>query len=427
MKSIELKRSLLDGSLDMRLMEVYGGKAEAMSRREYYSTLTEAFERFFPECRDCDIRLFSAPGRTEVGGNHTDHNHGKVLAASIDLDCVAAVCKTDIPEIRIDSVSFPEDKIDLNDLAFREEEKGTSASLIRGICHRFKELGYSIGGFNAAQASRVLKGSGLSSSAAYEVLIGTILNCLYNDGKISPVEIAIISQYAENNYFGKPCGLMDQTACSVGGFVEIDFENNDKPVIERIDFDFESSDYVLCIVDTGGNHADLTADYAAIKGDMCAVAAVFGCEYLREVPFEKFWENVALVREKAGDRAVMRALHFYNENLRVDKEAAALKNGDFEKCLHYIQESGESSFMYNQNVFTPARPLEQPVSLALAMSEQLLGRHGVWRVHGGGFAGTIQVFLPRNILHNYMTKMKSVFGEKSCYILTIRQAGGSEI
>ncbi len=406
-----------------RLSVVYGDEASAQQER--YLSLVEAFEKDFGE--GADIRFFSAPGRTEVGGNHTDHNNGKVLAAAVNLDAVAAVEATADGIIRVNSQGYAPLIIDTACLDVIDGEAGTSAALIRGVCARFKELGYKYGGFNASVTSRVLSGSGLSSSAAYEVLIGTILNYLYNDGKISAVEIAQIAQYAENVFFKKPCGLMDQTACSVGGFVKIDFEDTSKPVIEKVDFDIVKHGYNLCIIDTGGDHADLTDDYAAIRLEMNSVAEFFGKPVLRQVAEADVMANIGSIRVKTGDRALERAIHFYNENKRVERLANALSTGDFEAFKSTIVESGKSSYMYNQNCFTLTNPKEQPVALALCVAEELLKGKGAYRVHGGGFAGTIQAFVPVDFTDEFVGAMSSLLGEGSCYILKVRSHGGCEI
>ena len=418
------KNDILTNAFLERLVAVYGND-EATFQQERYVKLAESFEKDFSE--NADLRFFSAPGRTEVGGNHTDHNNGKVLAAAINLDAVAAVSARDDSIICVNSEGYSPISVDSADLEIKDEEAGKSTALIRGICARFGQLGYKYGGFNASVTSRVLSGSGLSSSAAYEVLIGTILNYLYNDGKINAVEIAQISQYAENVYFKKPCGLMDQTACSVGGFVQIDFEDTAKPVINKVDFDIAKHGYNLCIVDTGGDHADLTDDYAAIRLEMNSVAEFFGKNVLRQVPEKDVFDNMSEIRKKTGDRAIERAIHFYNENKRVERLATALANGDFEAFKETIIESGKSSYMYNQNCFTLSNPASQPVALALCLTEELLKGKGAYRVHGGGFAGTIQAFVPVEETENYVSAMKKVFGENSCYILKVRSHGGCEI
>lgn len=417
------KNDVLTNEFLERLSVVYGDEAKLQQDRFY--NLAETFEKDFAGCDD--IRFFSAPGRTEVGGNHTDHNNGKVLAAAVNLDAIAAVSKRDDGIICVNSAGYTPITVDSADHEIKDNEAGKSDALIRGVCARFKELGYNYGGFNASVTSRVLSGSGLSSSAAYEVLIGTILNYLYNDGKISAVEIAQISQYAENVYFKKPCGLMDQTACSVGGFVQIDFEDTSKPVINKVDFDIAKHGYILCIVDTGGNHADLTGDYASIRLEMNSVAEYFGKNVLRQVDEKEVFENIGEIRKKTGDRAIERAIHFYNENKRVERLANALSDGNFDEFKNIIIESGKSSYMYNQNCFTLSNPDEQPVALALCICEELLKGKGAYRVHGGGFAGTIQAFVPETDAESFVASMRKIFGENSCYILKVRSHGGCEI
>ncbi len=420
----ELKAKLGTSEYDAALTRIY--KAEDVeAQKARYIRIAESFEEFYGSGRE--VCVFSAPGRTEVGGNHTDHNHGKVLAASVNLDAVAVAAVNDENIVRVKSEGYKMDVADLSDLGVMPNERGRSASLVRGVCAGFKNRGYKIGGFDAATASNVLSGSGLSSSAAFEVLLGTMLNHLYNDGKVSAVEIAQIAQFAENEYFGKPCGLMDQMACSVGGFVQIDFKDPSVPVINKVDFDFASCNHALCIVDTGGNHADLTDEYAAVRGEMETAASKLGKSVLRDVDRAEFEKNIAVIRDSAGDRAVLRALHFFNENERVDKQAAALAKGDFEEFKSLIIESGFSSYMYNQNVYTCKAPSSQPVSLALAMCQDILKGKGAWRVHGGGFAGTIQAFVPAETLDEFKSKICAVFGEKSCYVLNIRPEGGIRV
>lgn len=420
-----LKEALYQGAYDERLRRVYVTDTAVRAQYDRYAALADEFARLYEGERD--IRLFTAPGRTEVGGNHTDHNHGKVLAASIDLDAIAAAAKNDENTVRVKSAGYSMDVVDLSDLSVQESETGHSPALVRGMCQGFLNYGYKIGGFDAATASRVLSGSGLSSSAAYEVLVGTMLNYLYNDGKVDAVTIAKIAQYAENEYFGKPCGLMDQTACSVGSFVTIDFENPKAPKIEEVKFDFAACGHALCIVDTKGNHSDLTDEYGFIRSEMESVAQYFGKSVLREVSETEFYSEIAEVRKKVGDRAVLRAMHFYADNTRVEKEVAALRAGDFEAFKQSVLESGNSSYMYNQNVFSVTKPTEQPVSLALAVSERVLKGKGAWRVHGGGFAGTIQAFVPLELLDTYKSEMERIFGEGACYVLSIRPIGGAEI
>ncbi len=425
MSKIEiLKEKLNAGQFDDILLSVYSSASLEEQKKRHRSVLDTYAELYG---NDGDVFMFSAPGRTEVGGNHTDHNHGKVLAASINLDTVAAAAKRDDGIICEKSSGHGMNTVDLSDLEPNENEYGKSSALIRGMCAGFRKYGYNIGGFNSTGVTQVLSGSGLSSSAAYEVLIGTILNYLYNDGRVSGVDIAKIAQFSENVYFGKPSGLMDQMACSVGGFISIDFENNENPVISKIDFDFGATGHSLCIIDTKGSHADLTDEYAAVRGEMEAAAAVFGKGVLREVDENELYKNIALVREKCGDRAVLRATHFYNENHRVDRLKEALSVGDFEAFKNTIIESGHSSYMFNQNVFSAKNTQSQPVSVALCVCERILNGKGAWRVHGGGFAGTIQAFVPDSILDEFKNETEAVFGEGSCHILKIRNAGGTKL
>ena len=419
----EVKNTIENGGFDSALVRVYGEK-ELDAQRQRYAELCSFYEDTLGEGEN--IRFFSAPGRTEVCGNHTDHNHGQVLAAAINLDAVACASKNDSGIIRVFSKGYPGDTVDLNVLVPQENEKDKSVALVRGVAARFAQLGYKIGGFDAVTVNNVLKGSGMSSSASFEVLVGTILNYLYNDGKISPVEIAQIAQCAENVFFGKPCGLMDQMACSVGSFVEIDFADPEVPVITPVEFDFASCGHSLCIVDTRADHADLTDEYAAIRREMEAVAGFFGKKCLRDTPEEDVLANLGAIRDKLGERPLLRALHFYEDNRRVEKEAKALKDGDFESFKALVIDSGNSSYMYNQNVFSVSSP-SQPVSLALAVSHRLLEGKGAWRVHGGGFAGTIQAFVPNAMLEKYKNTMEGIFGKGACYVLSIRPFGGTEV
>ncbi len=418
-----IRNEITSGNFDARLSRLYGNDTEKARAR--FLHITHLFEEKFGD-RD-GIRFFSAPGRTEVCGNHTDHNHGQVLAAAINLDAVACAVKTDEHYIRVFSENYPGDIIDIEVLEPQAKEFEKSASLVRGVTARFKQLGYNIGGFDCVTVNNVLKGSGMSSSASFEVLIGTILNYLYNDGKISPVEIAQIAQFAENKFFGKPCGLMDQMACSVGSFVQIDFADPASPVITPVEFDFASCGHALCIVDTRADHADLTDDYAAIRREMEAVAGYFGKSCLREISEEAVLSNIAGIKEKLGERPLLRAIHFFEDNKRVVAEAEALGKGDFDTFKAMTIASGYSSYMYNQNVFSSSAPLSQPVSLALAVSEVILKGKGAWRVHGGGFAGTIQAFVPNELLNEYKEKLEAVFGEGACYVLAIRPFGGTEV
>ncbi len=375
-------------------------------------------------------RFFSAPGRTEVCGNHTDHNHGKVAAAAVNLDIIAAVLPTDDGVITVKSEGFDKiDVVDTSDLEVHREEISHSASLIRGVCAGLKARGYNIGGFKAFTSSDVLKGSGLSSSAAFEVLIGEILNDVYCGGNVSAVEIAQIAQYAENVYFGKPSGLMDQMASAVGGFISIDFADTEKPVIEAMSLDLEAHNCHLCIIDTKGSHAELTPEYASIPQEMKSVAGAVGKEYLRELSREDVFADIDRIRSACGDRAVLRALHFFDENERVDKLTKAVKAGDFDSFLKIINASGNSSYKYLQNVFAASLPAQQSVSLALYMCQSLLDGAGscAFRVHGGGFAGTVQAFVPESALAGFKAGIESVFGTDSCHVLNIRPVGGTEV
>ena len=407
-----------------QLKKLYGENALS-AQLERYAAAEKSFAEIFGTTDG--IRVFSAPGRTEVSGNHTDHNCGKVLAAAVDLDVIAFVVPADDGIIDIKSEGFPRLSVDVNDLTVHEDEKNTTAALIRGVAAGFANDGLKTGGFKAYATSNVLQGSGVSSSAAFEVLIGTILSGLYNNGEVSAVKIAQIAQYAENVYFGKPSGLMDQMASSVGGFITIDFKDTSAPVINSISYDFASSGYSLCIVDTKGSHADLTPEYAALPQEMKAAAAVFGKSVLREVDEDEFMEKISLIREKCGDRSVLRALHFFDENKRVDKAETCLKSGDINGFLEVINASGSSSYKYLQNIFAVSKPMEQGMSLGLYTAEKALGGRGASRVHGGGFAGTIQSFVPNDILDKFVAAEEKIFGEGSCHCLYIRPVGGTEI
>jgi len=369
--------------------------------------------------------VFSAPGRTELSGNHTDHQHGCVLAAAVNLECRAWVDISGTDTISVYLEGYGQCSLDINDLNCREEEKNKSISLIRGVAARIKELGGDIKGFDAFVTSSVLNGSGLSSSAAYEVLLGTIMNKLFCDSKLTPVEIAQIGQWTENNYCGKPCGLMDQTASSVGNVITIDFKDPAHPVVEKIDADFAKYGYALCIVDSGADHADLTAEYAAITGELAKVCAVFGKKYLRDVDETAFYDRIAEVRKAAGDRAVLRAIHVFNDNKRVAAQVAALKADDFDTYLKLVTESGESSYMMLQNVIPTGETEHQDVAIALAISKKLLNGRGATRIQGGGFAGTIQAFVPLDMVDEYKAGIDKVLGEGACQVLSIRAEGGT--
>ncbi len=368
--------------------------------------------------------LFSGPGRTEIGGNHTDHQHGRVLCGSVDMDMLACAAPNGKNIIRIQSEGYPALEIGLDDLSVREEEKNTSAALVRGVAARVRELGFTLAGFDACVTSTVLSGSGLSSSAAYETLVGNIFNHFCCEDKLDPVTIAKIGQYAENVYFGKPCGLMDQMGSSVGGAVFIDFNDPANPVVERVDYDFTRSGHALCIVDTASSHGDLTDDYADITKEMGAVAAHFGRTVLRDVPLEDFHAAVPALRQECGDRAVLRAMHFYSDDRRAVQEAGALKKGNFEAFLNMVNASGLSSSLCLQNTWSIHDPKQQAIPLALTVGEHLLDGMGAIRVHGGGFAGTIQAWVPEEYLPVFKNGIEELFGPGKCHVLHIRPVGG---
>ena len=372
-------------------------------------------------------RYFSAPGRTEIGGNHTDHQRGRVLAGAVNLDTVAAVKVNGTDTIRILSQGYPMCQVNITELQPVEAEINTTPALIRGVAARFAQLGCEVGGFDAYCESTVLPGSGLSSSAAYEVLIGTIINGLFFEGKVSQPEIAMIGQYAENVFFGKPCGLMDQMASAVGSMVTIDFLDKEHPVIEPVAFDFAACGHALCIIDSGADHADLTDEYAAITIELKNICAHFGKEVLTQIDEGDFYAAIPVLREKCGDRAVLRAVHFYAENARVPQQVEALKAGDFDRFLYLIKESGRSSWMYLQNVIPAGYTTHQDVALALGLCEHYLGGRGAYRVHGGGFAGTVQAFVPVDILDSFRTGIDAVLGQGACHVLSIRPQGGVEM
>ncbi len=406
------------------LHELYGSNPTDLERHaRRYVNLIHQFTGTFG---NADLSVFTSPGRTEIGGNHTDHNYGRVLAGAVNLDNVAIASKNNSDLIHIQSEGYPEFEVDLKNLKADKKEQYTSAALVRGICARMKELGYTIGGFNACIDGGVPKGSGLSSSASFEVLIGAIVNELFNNGRMDPIQNAIIGQYSENNYFGKPCGLMDQTACAMGGLITIDFKDPANPVVKKVKFDFVATGFALVITDTGGNHADLNDEYASLPTDMKAVAAELGSKVLREVSLEQIIEIAPKIREKVGDRAILRAIHFQGDNQRVVDEVAALEKNDFKAFLGMVVDSGFSSYMYNQNIFPVNNVREQGVSLALALSELVLKGKGAWRVHGGGFAGTIQAFVPQNLIEKYVSTLEHIYGKGSCHSLLYQAKGSGE-
>ena len=407
-----------------RLAEIYVDPGVLPYQCTRYQRAIREFENLYGSG---EAEIYSAPGRSEVGGNHTDHRHGEVLAASINLDAIAIVRRTEESQIQLLSDGYPMITVDLSNLENKKEEEGTSVGLIRGMAYGLQKNGHKIGGFQAYVTSDVLNGAGMSSSAAFEVLVGTILSGLYNEMSVSPVEIAQVAQYAENVYFGKPCGLMDQMACSVGGLIHIDFAEPASPIVEKVEVDFGVYKHSLCITDTKGSHADLTDDYALIPQEMKKVAKYFGKDFLREVDPASFCKELPKIRKKCGDRPVLRALHFFEEDKRVEKEVSALREGDFQAFLQTVKESGDSSFKYLQNIYTNKDVQNQSVSIGLAVSDSILPGHGVSRVHGGGFAGTIQAFVADDFVEEYRRGLDNVYGEGSCHVLKVRPFGGIKV
>ena len=426
MNTNQMKAHIANGGIDAVLAHVYGDAAVSAQKARYSAAIDE-FAAIYGA--DREITLYSVAGRSELSGNHTDHNHGCVVAASIDLDIIAVASAREDSVIRVKSEGFPEDVVDFVKYTAPVESKfGSSESIIAGMCAGFTKDGYKIGGFDAYTTSNVLKGSGLSSSAAFEDMIGNILNHMYNDGNVDNVEIAKLAQYSENVFFGKPCGLMDQVACAVGGIVAIDFNDPKAPIIDKVAFDIAGAGYNLCIVNTGGNHADLTDDYASVPAEMKAVAAHFGKAVLRDVDESLFVAEIPALREKLGDRAILRALHFFAENKRVATQKAALLEGDLNAFFAEVLASGKSSFCYLQNVYTAKNLSEQGLSLALCLAEKYLStKSGAWRVHGGGFAGTIQAYVSMNEVEGFKALMDGVFGEGKCIVLRIRPEGAVKI
>lgn len=419
-----LIEKIQSGEMDRTLLDIYVDESKVEYQRERYIKTIRKFEKYY----GCgEVAIFSAPGRSEIGGNHTDHQHGEVLAASVNLDTLGVVRATGDNTIRVISDDGQEIVISLEDVSVKLKEKGTTTALIKGVVEGFAENGYQVGGFCAYITSDVLIGAGLSSSAAFETLIGTVLSGLYNDMKVSPVEIAMIGQFAENVYFGKPCGLMDQMACSVGNLVYIDFKDPANPKVEKVAADMDAFGYSLCITDTKGSHADLTDEYAAVPEEMKRVARYFGKDVLREITVKEVLAEIHALRKSLGDRCVLRALHFIIENERVQKEVDALKKGNIKQFLVLVKASGDSSYKYLQNVYSGKDLKNQNVSVALMISEMLLEDAGVSRVHGGGFAGTIQAFVKKEYVPEYKRGMDTVFGDGACSDLRIRKYGGIKV
>lgn len=411
------------GRFDERIIDIYEDKELLDIQRHRYSKLLSEFKNLFG---NYDINIFSSPGRTEICGNHTDHQNGRVLAAAINLDILSVVSKSDDGIISIITDGKSLNKIDINSLEKSELQAASSESIIRGVVYRLKSLGYKIGGFNACVTSDVLIGSGLSSSAAFENLIGIIISCLYNDGKIEPVELAKAGQYAEREYYGKPCGLMDQMASSIGGLVYIDFDG-EMVSYNKIELDLSKHNSCLCIVDTKASHEGLTNEYAAIPNEMSKIASYYGKSKLRDINEEVFYKDIIILREKYGDRAVLRAMHFFEENKRVCECVEKLQENDFIRFKSMVKSSGDSSFKYLQNVFSQHNINEQSMSIALFMTEKILGNHGACRVHGGGFAGTIQAFVDEDYVQTYKQSIESVFGRGACLVLKIRKYGSMKV
>lgn len=387
---------------------------------DHISRLLSEFNSNF---KDASPLLYSAPGRTEIGGNHTDHQHGKVLAAAVDMDMTSAAAKNGTNIVRIRSDGYAPFQVDLSLAGPQEAERGAAAALVRGICLEIAALGYEVGGFDACVSSRVLQGSGLSSSAAFEVLTGAVVNGLFCNDELDATALAIVGQRAENRYFGKPCGLMDQMASAWGGVVAIDFMDPEKPYVRKLSFDFSSVGYSLCIVDVAADHASLTSEYAAIPAEMHRVSHYFGKSCLREVPPEDFFGSISALRAQAGDRAVLRAMHFFNENALVDELCGALDGGDFDSFLTLVRRSGRSSWMYLQNVVVSGSVEQQAAALALALCDRALGERGAFRIHGGGFGGTVQAFVPDELLESFRNELEAVFGPGSCHVMHIRPLG----
>ena len=417
----QLLQALKGGQCDAPLSAVYTAEGLDQTRARAVRVAQALADTFAPQG---DAALFSGPGRTELGGNHTDHQHGRVLCASVDMDMLACAAPNGLNVIRVQSEGYPALEVDLSDLSPRPQEANTSAALVRGVAEGIAKRGYAVGGFDACAVSTVLSGSGLSSSAAYEILIGNIINHFFCQEKLDAVELAKIGQYAENVHFGKPCGLMDQMGSSVGGMVSIDFADPAAPVIEKVDFDLAAAGYALCIIDTGADHADLTDEYAAVPAELKEICAHFGKAVLREVPALDFFAALPDLRRECGDRAVLRAVHIYDENDRVAGEVGALRRGDFGAFLSLVNASGLSSWRYLQNIVPAGYTRHQEMALALALAERALDSAGAVRVHGGGFAGTIQAFVPLERVAKFKAGMERVLGEGKCHVLRVRPQGG---
>jgi galactokinase len=422
-KTEEIRKMLSGGEFDSELKYLYSCSGDTKQYADRYISVLDGYEKSFGKMEE--MALFSAPGRTEIGGNHTDHQHGCILAGAVNLDVLAAASFNNENVVRIQSKGYDMDVVELDDLEVHPEQYDKSISLIRGVLKRFSDMGYELKGFNAYTESTVMKGSGVSSSAAFEVLVGTMVNNLCADGALDSVEIAKIGQYAENVYYNKPSGLLDQMASSVGAVVAVDFKDNSNPVVKKVDFNLSKYNHALCIIDSGADHADLTNEYTAITVEMKQVAKYFGKEYLRDVDEADFMREIKNIRQQIhNDRAVLRAFHYFHDSRRAVEETALLEKGDFDGFCKLIRQSGRSSFMYLQNVYASSMPSQQAVSLTLAMCDEILGERGAYRVHGGGFAGTVQAFVPNDMLDEFKSRIEAVLGEGKCHVLSIRPVGG---
>lgn len=425
MKLDSLKVEIDRGGVDSRLASIYGSEATAVD--DARTRLIGVIEQYESRCGRGEVSLFTAPGRTEMGGNHTDHQRGRVLAGAVSMDMVACAGSNDSPWIRISSEGYPDVSVNLDDLDRKPREDGTSAALVRGVAHALVERGHELRGFSACISSTVPGGAGLSSSAAYEILIGVILNHFSCEGAVSPVELAQIGQFAETVYFGKPCGLLDQMACSIGGVIGIDFADPANPVVEAVDLDMDESGHVLCIVESGGHHADLTEEYASVPEEMRDVAEFFDKEFLREVDEAVFWSSFPALREQVGDRSVLRAIHFFEDNARVPEQVKALRERRFDDYIMMVEQSGLSSAIQLQNLYATKNPQSQDVVVAISLAKHLLKGRGAVRVHGGGFAGTIQAYVPIEAVGEFSAGMDAVLGEGTCHTVRIRPVGGAVI
>ncbi len=423
MKINECLKRISNGCLDSLFAELYTSENVDFQKKRYINAV-EKFSELYPE-RD-DIHIYSASGRTEITGNHTDHQHGCVIAGAVNLDTIGIASFHNENTVRIQSEGYDEISVALNDLGIHEN-KNSSSEIVRGICAKFAGMGVKINGFDMYTTSDVLSGSGISSSASFETLVATAINCFYNNGQADAVEIAKIGQFAENVYFGKKSGLMDQLVCSVGGFVFIDFNDIENPYIEKVNADLSETGYKLIITDTKGSHSDLTDDYVTVRSEMESVAKYFGKNVLREVDEKIFWESIPDIRKKISDRSVLRAVHFFDDSRRAEEEKNALSENRFEDFIRLVNDSGNSSMNLLQNLYSCKNPCEQAIPLAVMAGKRILNGRGAVRVHGGGFAGTVQAFVPCELVNSYITEMNRIFGDNSCSVLTIRPVGSIEI